>query len=73
MNCDFALWMVVSSRRFKTWELEHLIQDGSIGPLQGFRSRTGKAFSATLKLTPTLRVEFHFGPGQNASKTVATS
>src|SRR3954452_3159463 len=68
-NCDFALWTVMASRRFKASELEQLIADGSVGPLQGFRSKTGEAFTATIILTPALSVEFHFGPGQHALTT----
>ena len=60
-NCDFTLWTVMAKRRFKTSELERLIADRSIGPVEGFRSKTGKPFSATIKLTPALRVQFHFG------------
>jgi len=68
-NCDFALWTVMASRSFKTSELEQLIADRSIGPLEGFRSKTGKPVSATIQLTPTLGVEFHFSPGHNAFTT----
>jgi DNA topoisomerase-3 len=68
-NCDFALWTVMANRRFKTSELERLLVDGSIGPLEGFRSKAGKPFAATIKLTPTLRVEFDFGPSEDAFTT----
>jgi len=59
-SCDFALWTAMANRRFETSELERLIADKSIGPLQGFRSRTGKPFTATIRLSTALRVEFIF-------------
>ncbi len=63
-NCDFRLWTRMANRRFETSELERLIADRSIGPFEGFRSKTGKPFAATIKLTPALSVEFHFGPSE---------
>jgi DNA topoisomerase-3 len=63
-NCDFALWRILSGRQFEPSEIEALIQNRQIGPLQGFRSRLGKPFAANIKLTPELKVEFDFGQQQ---------
>src|SRR6185503_6937853 len=60
-SCDFALWRILSGRQFEPAEIEALIQNRQIGPLQGFRSRLGKPFAAIIKLTPELKVEFDFG------------
>jgi DNA topoisomerase-3 len=60
-SCDFALWRILSGRQFEPAEIEALIQQRAIGPLQGFRSRLGKPFAAIIKLTPDLKVEFDFG------------
>ena len=63
-KCDFSIWKVVSSREFAPEEIEELIAKGSVGPLQGFRSRMGKPFAAVVRLSPEFRAEFDFGqPG----------
>jgi DNA topoisomerase-3 len=68
-KCDFSVWKVVSSREFAAEEMEDLITKGSIGPLQGFRSRMGKPFAAVVKLSPEFRAEFDFGqPGSGDSQ-----
>lgn len=36
-------------------------------PLDGFRSKLGKPFSATLKLDENFALKFHFGDGQDSS------
>jgi DNA topoisomerase-3 len=63
-NCDFALWRILSGRQFEPSEIEALIQNRQIGPLQGFRSKLGKPFAANIKLTPELKIEFDFGQQQ---------
>jgi DNA topoisomerase III len=63
-RCDFALWRILSGRQFEPAEIEDLIRNGQIGPLQGFRSRLGKPFAAIIKLTPEYKVEFDFGQQQ---------
>ncbi|MSQ71925.1 MAG: DNA topoisomerase III [Betaproteobacteria bacterium] len=60
-NCDFTIWKVVSSREFAPEEIETLLAAGSIGPLNGFRSRMGKPFSAVVRLSKEYRAEFDFG------------
>ena len=60
-KCDLAIWKVVSSREFSVEEVSELFEKRSIGPLQGFRSRMGKPFSAVVKLNDEFRTEFDFG------------
>ncbi len=60
-KCDFALWRILSGRQFEPTEIEALITNGQIGPLQGFRSRLGKPFAANIKLTSEFKIEFDFG------------
>src|SRR5262245_59912082 len=57
-QCDFALWKIVSGRQFEDHEIETLIKERQVGPLQGFRSRQGFPFAAIIKLTPELKAEF---------------
>ena len=60
-KCDFALWKIMGSRQFEPAEIEQLVRDGQIGPLQGFRSKIGKPFAALIRLTPEFKAEFDFG------------
>jgi DNA topoisomerase-3 len=60
-KCDFAIWKVTSGREWSPDEIAELISKRTIGPLTGFRSRQGKPFSAVLRLTEELKVEFDFG------------
>ena len=49
-GCDFAMWKTLCGRMFEPEEIEQLITDKQIGPLQGFRSKQGFPFAAVLKL-----------------------
>src|SRR3954463_11773749 len=60
-KCDFAIWKVTSGREWSPDEVAQLITKRSIGPLTGFRSRMGKPFSAVMRLTDELKLEFDFG------------
>ena len=60
-KCEFSLWKIVAGRQLEIPEVEELIAKRQVGPLQGFRSKLGKPFSAGIKLTPELKPEFDFG------------
>jgi len=60
-SCDFSLWAVLSGREWTPEEVAELVARRFIGPLPGFRSRTGKPFSAGIRLTDDFRIEFDFG------------
>jgi DNA topoisomerase-3 len=64
-KCDFALWKILCSRMFEINEIEQLITEKQVGPLQGFRSKMGRPFAAVLKLNAENKVEFDFGNDQN--------
>ncbi len=61
VKCDFSIWKILSSRLFESHEMEALIRDRQIGPVQGFRSKMGRPFAAVLRLTPEYKIEFDFG------------
>ncbi|HEY9171544.1 MAG TPA: DNA topoisomerase III, partial [Verrucomicrobiae bacterium] len=63
-GCDFSVWKILCSRMFEIEEVETLIREKQIGPLQGFRSKLGKPFNAVLKLNAEFKVEFDFGNEQ---------
>jgi DNA topoisomerase III len=64
-GCDFALWKIVAGRQFEPEEIETLIREKVVGPLQGFRSKTGRPFNAVIRLSAEFKPEFDFG--QNAA------
>jgi DNA topoisomerase-3 len=64
-KCDFAIWKTVAGRMFEMEEVEKLIVERQIGPLQGFRSKKlGRPFAAVLKMNGEFKVEFDFGNEQ---------
>jgi DNA topoisomerase III len=60
-SCDFSITKHPASRSFEYEEVEQLLRDKQIGPLQGFRSKMGRPFAAVLKITPEHKLEFDFG------------
>ena len=42
-------------------EVERLIREKQLGPLQGFRSRQGRPFAAVIRLNAEHKLEFDFG------------
>jgi DNA topoisomerase III len=60
-KCDFSISKHPGSRFFEPVEVEDLLRDKQIGPLNGFRSKLGRPFSAVLKITAENKLEFDFG------------
>ncbi len=60
-KCDFSISKIPGSRQFEINEVETLLTEKTIGPLQGFRSRIGRPFAAILKITDEHKLEFDFG------------
>jgi DNA topoisomerase-3 len=60
-KCDFSLWVVLSGREWAPEEISELFTRRFVGPLSGFRSRIGKPFSAGIRLTADLKLDFDFG------------
>lgn len=61
-NCDFSLWKTIAGRRLTGEEVSELFSHGIVGPLDGFVSRMGRAFSASLKWNSQEgKVDFDFG------------
>jgi DNA topoisomerase-3 len=59
--CDFSIGKHPGGRTFEPVEVETLMVDKHIGPLQGFISKMGRPFAAILKLDPDSKLEFDFG------------
>jgi DNA topoisomerase-3 len=61
-QCEFSITKIPGGRTFELHEVEQLIQEKHLGPLDGFRSKIGRPFAASLKLTDEHKLEFDFGP-----------
>ena len=62
-TCDFSISKTPGSRQFEIAEVEQLLTDKTLGPLNGFRSKIGRPFSAIIKITDEHKLEFDFGQG----------
>ncbi len=62
-KCDYKLWKVVASRQWEPEEMDELLRNRVIGPVQGFRSKMGRPFAAMIKLNAEHGPEFDFGNG----------
>ena len=60
VNCDFGFWKIMGGRQLEPAEAETLLREREVGPLEGFRSRLGRPFTAKLRLTDANEVEFDF-------------
>ena len=65
-KCDFSMSKTPGSRQFEIAEVEQLLKDRTIGPLQGFRSKMGRPFAAILRIVrdeeiKNFKLEFDFG------------
>ena len=59
--CDFSIGKHPGGRTFEPPEVETLLTDRQIGPLQGFISKMGRPFAAILRLDAESKLEFDFG------------
>ena len=64
-GCDFSVRKILSGRMLGPDEVERLIRDKQVGPLQGFRSQKGFPFAAVIKLNAEFRAEFDFGKDES--------
>ncbi len=65
-KCEFSMSKTPGSRQFEIAEVEQLLKDRTIGPLQGFRSKMGRPFAAILRIVrdeeiKNFKLEFDFG------------
>jgi len=65
-KCDFSMSKTPGSRQFEINEVEELLANRTIGPLQGFRSKMGRPFAAILRIVRdedinNFKLEFDFG------------
>jgi len=59
--CDLSLWKSLAGRPLERPEITELLTKKTVGPLDDFRSRFGKPFSAELEFDPEFKLKFVFG------------
>ena len=58
LGCKFVIWKEIASRKISKAEAKTLIEKKELNDLEGFKSRAGDSFKASLMLTPEGRVQF---------------
>jgi DNA topoisomerase-3 len=71
-KCEFSMSKTPAGRQFEIPEVEELLANRTIGPLQGFRSKMGRPFAAILKISrdeeiKNFKLEFDFGQNDDDS------
>jgi DNA topoisomerase III len=66
-ECDLLIWKILAGREFEPTELKTLLATGKVGPLEGFRSKMGRAFNAEVKLGEDFKPKFDFDNGENGN------
>ncbi len=62
-SCDFGFWKIMGGRQLEVAEADTLLRERHVGPLEGFRSRLGRPFTASLRLNDADEAGFDFGDG----------
>ncbi len=62
-SCAFGFWKIMGGRQLDVTEADTLLRERQVGPLEGFRSRLGRPFTASIKLNDANEVSFDFGDG----------
>ena len=66
-ECGLSIWKMVASRELERDEVGKLLTEEKVGPLEGFRNKFGRSFSATLKLDrEEWKVSFDFQKDESA-------
>ena len=67
-TCGFRLFKNIAGRQLSADEVTTLVRDRKVGPLKGFRSKTGKPFVAILILNEENKPEFEFNNNGNGDR-----
>ena len=64
-GCGLLIWKNMAGRELERDEVRNLLETGSVGPLEGFRSKLGRPFTATIKMDGEFKQTFDFGEDAN--------
>ena len=65
--CGLVVWKNMAGRELERDEVTKLLETGTVGPLEGFRSKLGRPFSAIVKLDGEFKQAFDFGDNANGN------
>jgi DNA topoisomerase-3 len=68
-RCGFRIFKSIAGRLLTPEEVSVLVANKKVGPLQGFRSKAGRPFSATIVLNESNKPEFVFENNGNSQTT----
>ena len=68
--CGLVVWKNMAGRELEREEVVKLLETGTVGPLEGFRSKLGRPFSALVKLDGDFKQAFDFGDAANGNGQV---
>ena len=68
-GCGLVIWKNMAGRELERNEVQSLLETGSVGPLEGFRSKLGRPFAAVIKMDEEFKQTFDFGDGANGNGT----
>ncbi|MRD56216.1 DNA topoisomerase III [Betaproteobacteria bacterium LSUCC0115] len=68
-SCDFSIGKTPGGRTFEVPEVESLLKERHFGPVDGFRSKMGRPFAASLQITEDFKLAFDFGESQEDNET----
>ncbi len=73
-ECKLIVWKTMSGREFERDEVAKLINTGRVGPLEGFRSKLGRAFNAEIILNEKTewkqKFDFEDDNGEGGGKAI---
>jgi len=69
-KCGTIIWKNMAGRQFEREEVQKLLHDGVVGPLEGFRSKLGRPFAAVVKLDPAFKQTFDFGDSEDSARQI---
>jgi DNA topoisomerase III len=68
--CGLVLWKNMAGRELEREEIKSLLEEGTAGQLEGFRSKLGRPFSAVVRLDGDFKQVFDFGDAEKANREV---
>jgi DNA topoisomerase-3 len=71
-TCGLMIWKTMAGRLFERSEVEKLLTERKVGPLEGFRSKMGRKFNASVKLGDDFKQAFDFGEGAHDAPVTIT-
>jgi DNA topoisomerase-3 len=70
-KCGAIVWKNMAGRQFEREEVEQLLKNLRVGPLEGFRSKMGRPFAAVVQFDKTEgKQTFDFGDSANSAASI---